>query len=81
MSRSHRAVARARAQQNDLRHLWVWLSFLILFAVLAFAPLAHAAKELIRRMKLQTNYDEEEKRGSHIFSFSESDADKVRGAR
>ncbi len=48
MSRSHRAVARARAQQNDLRHLWVWLSFLILFAVLAFAPLAHAAKELIR---------------------------------
>ncbi|NOT40488.1 MAG: peptide ABC transporter substrate-binding protein [Alphaproteobacteria bacterium] len=48
MSRSYRAVARARAQGNDLRHLWVWLSFLILFAVLAFAPLAHAAKEIIR---------------------------------
>lgn len=48
MSRSQRAVARARAQENDLRHLWVWLSFLILFAVLAFAPMAHAEKELIR---------------------------------
>lgn len=48
MSRSHRAVARAQAQAFDLRHLWVWLGFLIVVAALALAPAAFAAKELIR---------------------------------
>jgi oligopeptide transport system substrate-binding protein len=48
MSRSHRARGRARAVEIDVRNVWTWLSFLIVFAALAFATVAHAEKELIR---------------------------------
>lgn len=48
MSRSKRALVRARALENDGRHFWVWLSFLIVVAALALAAPAFAAKEIIR---------------------------------
>jgi oligopeptide transport system substrate-binding protein len=48
MSRSKRALVRARALENDGRHFWVWLSFLIVVAALALAAPAFAAKELVR---------------------------------
>jgi len=48
MSRSHRARGRARAVEIDVRDIWTWLSFLIVFAALAFATVAHAEKELVR---------------------------------
>ena len=47
MSRPNRARARAKALTNDV-HRWIWLSFFIVFATLAFASVAHAEKELVR---------------------------------